>query len=141
MRVNLPLRKLYYTLLNTVGVPVYYMEEPDNCTDDAYIVFHSPNSSDDSTFSTFDTTTSIQIDIHTEAVKGIASTRLDEIADAVLSVIKPAPNQHIEGDGVQITSTRITNDRVEPPLMLGGSKFATRRIVVEHGVFVNFNPS
>lgn len=133
--VNIPLRKLYYSLLSEIGYPVYYMEQPDNKDDEVYIVFHNPNSSDASTFNTHDTSTSMQVSVHVKAIKG-DSLLVDQVAAQVYEKLIPSYNEHIQGDDIQIVSTRVTADRTEEPLRLGGVIFGTRSIIFSHGIFI-----
>jgi len=79
--VNFPLRKAYITALgdplevdvthpaaSTIEVPIYYLVAPDSETGKYYITLNQVANSEAGTFSSDDTNTSMQVQIHPAAL-------------------------------------------------------------------------
>ena len=140
--VNYILRKAYVAALNglTVGVTTvetYYLTLPQELDADAYILLVSPSNVDNSTFSSSDTKTSIQVQIHTKSTIANAGKIADDIAHEVYSRIYPQSNSNLDlsADGVQLVSTNMENDIVQDYGEFGQDSFVSRIITFSHQIF------
>ena len=140
--VNYPLRKAYITKLsglevNTIPIPVYYMEAPETETGQAYILLVSPSSSNVSTFSTSDTVTNMQLQIHTWAEDGNSGKLTDDIAAAVFNLVTPNTQAVLDlsADGIQMVSLKLDRDRVNSITGLGNREYVTRILDFSHNIF------
>ena len=142
--VNTPLIKAYYEALagnifmpgSGTVVSVYEGEEPDNLQDKAYIVLGDVVSSDDSTKSSSDTATSIQIAIYTWENKYNTALTANDIAGQVYGIVKPEPNAVLTVEGMQMRNLRVITDRVERVGVLAGRKYINRIIIFQQDLFI-----
>lgn len=136
--INLPLRKAYYNALVATGLPVFYGEAPDDITAQVYIVFSAINSNDASTFTSFDTNTTIQIKIHSWVNKYNPVIAPSNAAALVYGVLLPTPGFNLDttADGMQIVSTVVNNDFEQELGTLAGRKYSDRVIIFNHKIFI-----
>ena len=141
--INLPLRRAYYRALQATNLPVYYQFLPNNINPDNYIVFRGINSNDTSTKSSSNTLTSVIVEIHT--VKDVANPGIDadNIANDVYTFIYAISMFVLPVDGVQMVSTRLSNDTVQDFQISSQKNYISRFITFEHNIFQNaeFTPN
>lgn len=137
--VNYPLRKAYVTALTglTVGavaVPVYYLAAPEEETAKAYITLNQVSNVDAGTFSSSNTNTSMQVQIHTWDDNGNPGKKADDIAGAVLAVIYPNPQTYLDmsADSLQMVGTKLGGDQVQELADHGNRIFVTRILTFDH---------
>lgn len=140
--VNWSLRKAYSAILNgltvdAVSVPVYYMEAPADENSPAYILLVSPSNVDVSTFSSSDTNTSIQVQIHTWSDHGNAGKLASDIAGEVYAAIYPNSQSVLDlsADGLQMVGTKMDSDRDGLNVRLGQRDYVQRIITFSHNIF------
>lgn len=136
--VNYPLRKAYFAALSTItyaGVPVavYYHFLPSDIAPDVYIVFNSISSSDISTKNSFDTSTSIQVKIHSHKEKYNDGKAVDVIADAILQKIYTKPSS-LDAAGIQIYQTTLQNDSIQSWDIQGNRVYVDRTLIFSHKI-------
>ena len=141
--VNYKLRKAYATALtgltvNTIAIPVYYLQAPESETGANYIVLTSVANVDDGNFHSTNTQTSMQLQITTWAENANAGKMADDIAGAVFAIIYPTPQSVLDmtADGVQMVGTQLTDDRVTND-RFGDREYVTRIITFRHNIFHN----
>jgi hypothetical protein len=136
--VNTPILKAYYTAINNLNIPVYEGEEPDDVKDNIYCVLSDVTNIESSTFTSSDTTSTIQISVHSWEYKYNNSYSLNSACSAILSAIKPtsASVLDLSADGLQMTNLTIATDRTERLGELGGKVFITRIIIFKQNIFV-----
>lgn len=136
--INTPLLKVYFNALSGLPYPVYEGEEPDDLTDQVYIVISDVNSTEASTKNTSDTSSSIQIAIHTWEEKYNTSLSVNTAAGLVFAAIKPTSNSVLDmtADNMQMLNLRVTNDRVDRLVELAGRKYISRYIIFQQDIFI-----
>lgn len=139
--VNYALRKAYLTSLNgltvnSVAVPVYYLQAPESVTVANYIIISDVANVDVGTKNSSDTNTSIQLRIETWAEGGNAGKMADDIAGAIYALIYPNSQAvlNLIADGFQMVSTKVSDDRVLDG-EFGNRDFITRVITFRHYIY------
>ena len=137
-----PLQKAYKSLLsgityNSVAVPVYYQYIPDDIEPANYIIFGSITDNDQSTLSSQDSLISIQVKIHTWADKYNDGKAVASIASQVLIKVYPlnGPTIDLSVDGLQLRSTKKTNDFTENWTVNNQRVYIDRTIQFSHNIF------
>ena len=115
---------------------VYEGEEPNNLQDKAYIVLGDVISSDDSTKSSTDTATSIQISIYTWENNYNSSLTVNDIADQIFAIVKPSPNAVLTVDNIQMVKLTLTTDRLDRVGTLAGRKYINRILIFQQELFI-----
>lgn len=140
--VNYPLRKIYHAAFtgityNSVAVRNFYQQAPDDITDQYYIVFGSINNNDVSSQHKADTDTAINVTIHTFESKYNDGRAADAIAQSIFDVIYPNKQTlpDMSADGLQIVSTRLTNDFTQPYTIQGSTQYIDRVLTFSHHIF------
>ncbi len=129
---NTSLLKAYYSAINALDIPVYEGEEPDDVLDKIYCVLSDVTNQDVSTKSSFDFNCSIQISIHSWEYKYVNSTELNEKVNLILGAIKPEKISTLIADGVQVSTTKLTQDITQRLGILGERKFISRILIFNH---------
>lgn len=140
--INYQLRVKYVEALdgmvvNTLAIPVYYMQLPESANDNNYILLVNPANSNASTKNSSDTNTTMQVQIHTWAENGNAGKMADDIANEVYQQIYPNSqfNLDLSGYGLQMVSTTMISDNVNTISDEGNREFITRIINFEHNIY------
>ncbi len=130
---NTIIQKAYFNAISSAIAPVkvFEGEEPDNLTDEIYVVIRPMVSREQSTFSSLDLESTIQIDIHSWKIKYNDSESLNVTCDKILTAIRPTPTSvlDVSSDGLQITNLRLQTDRTLDLGELGGRKFISRNLI------------
>ena len=136
--VNWPLRKAYTTALENVGVPVYYQQADDNENSDLFIVFSGIRSADESTKTSSDTGTEIEVRIHARKDKFNQGKDPDEFASLVFDAIYPTPTSVLDlsEDGMQMVGTRLVSDNTIDYGTAGNAVYIDRIIRFRHEIFI-----
>lgn len=137
---NLPLRKAYLLALsgitfNSLAVPVFYGEAPATNAAVNYIVFGQITSNDASTKNSSDTSTSIQVGIHTFSEKTNSGDAADLIAAQVLTALYPNKQARLTITAMQCVTTEMVNDVVQEFNPQGDRKYVSRFITFRHNVY------
>lgn len=138
--VNYKLRKAYNTALtgltvNSIEIPVYYLQAPESETGANYIIMNNVANVDEGSFSKTNTQTSMQLQVTTWAEGANAGKMADDIAGAVFGIIYPTPQSVLDmsADGVQMVGTFLTDDRVIND-RFGDREFVTRILTFRHNI-------
>lgn len=133
-----PLLLAYKTALSTLPYTVWEGEEADDVTDQVYIVLSDVTSTEASTKNTSDTSSSIQIAIHSWEEKYNTSLSVNTAAGLVFAAIKPDPNSVLDmtADNMQMLNLRVTTDRVDRLVELAGRKYISRYIIFQQDIFI-----
>ena len=134
--INEPLRIAYAAALSQISVPVYYNTLPSNKNESSYVIFRSINNNDASTKSTFDTSTTIVVDIFTKANIGNSGLTVDRVADEVLQVLYSGRQSNLSLSRGQIVNTEIANDVTQEPLNIAQFSYMQRTITFRHIIYV-----
>lgn len=129
---NTSLLKAYYSAIDALGIPVYEGEEPDDVLDKIYCVLSDVTNQDVSTKSSFDFNCSIQISVHSWEYKYVNSSELNEKVNLILGAIKPEKISTLVADGVQVSTTKLTQDITQRLGILGERKFISRILIFNH---------
>lgn len=132
--VKHPLRKAYFDLLdgqlsyNGASVPV-----GDDVIDgdpDVYVILASQTGGDNSSFQTFDSEETIDLDIVHKGGSFVNKNVVDNVAGQIFSLVRPSPTSIglPPQPGVQVNCVRVTGDRYLD-LMLNSADSVMRRIV------------
>lgn len=139
---NLQLRKSYKTALdgityNAAAVPVYYRKLPSNLNPDNYIIFGQITNNDTSTKYKNDTSTTIQVKIHTKNNVSNNGDAADVIAGEVLERIYPADHTQLDlsADDLQCVSTELAGDVTQDTITIGAEEFVDRILTFRHQIF------
>lgn len=137
-----PLQKAYMTLLsgityNSLPVPVFYQYLPAGDEPPNYIIFGSITDNDDSTMNTQGSIVNIQVKIHTWADQGNDGTAVTMIAKQVLENVNPllGPTIDLSADGLQLFSTKKTNDFTEDWTVNNQRVYIDRTIQFSHNIY------
>lgn len=135
--INEPLRIAYAAALSQISVPVYYNTLPSNVTPASYVIFRSITNNDTSTKNSFDTSTTITVEIHTKNSPGNSGLSADRIADEVLQVIYPGQQANLNLSRGQVLSTQVANDVTNDYSISGQFAYVTRIITFRHQIFID----
>lgn len=138
--INFPLRKAYMTALagityNSVAVPVYYMQAPDDLNVDNYIVFGGVTNNDISTKGSADTNTLMRVTIHTKGNKYNSGQAADSIAGQVLQSVYPNSQATLDLDGLQMFSTELASDLTQDYSIKDSVAFIDRILMFRHKIY------
>ncbi len=129
---NTSLLTAYYDAISALGIPVYEGEEPDDVLDKIYVVVSDVTSNDVSTKSSFDFNASIQLSVHSWEYKYINSKTLNETVNDILEAVKPDNISTLVADGVQIATTKLSQDITQRLGILAERKFISRILIFQH---------
>ena len=139
--VNNDIRKAYYEALKLMvvdskDVPVYAFQAPADVAATGYITFSIVSSTDNSTSSSSDTKTSVQVKIYTFGTTSNAGTFCENIANEVFERIYNTTSGVLTLDNHQMVSTSLVND-IQSELSVKGSRVYIDRIITfVHNIFV-----
>lgn len=140
--VNYPCQKSYLIALtgisyNSVAVPVYYQEIPDNVSPDNYIIYDGIVNTDASTFHSADTFTSMRVSIHTFQMKYNTGRAAAFIGGEVFSRIYPTKQAIIDlsPDGLQCVSTELTQDITQQLFHQTSKVYIDRILIFRHRIY------
>lgn len=136
--INTSLLTAYYNVISSLNIPIYEGEEPDDVKDKIYVVMSDVINIESSTSNTSDTSTTIQISVHSWEYKYNNSKELNATVDTLLNVIKPEPNSVLDlsAYGLQMMNLNIQTDRTERYGELGGKIFISRLLIFQQDIFV-----
>jgi hypothetical protein len=133
--VHKKVRKAYYEALNGQltydGSPVsVWDEKAEATTNNIYVLLSTQTATDTSTFSSFDTQTTILIDIVSKSQDRVSKDVLDEVAQQILTIILPTvtTNGLPAQSGVQILNVRKESDNYLP-VQLSATGSIIRRLI------------
>ena len=129
---NTSLLTAYYDAISALGIPVYEGEEPDDVLDKIYVVVSDVTSNDVSTKSSFDFNASIQLSVHSWEYKYVNSKTLNETVNDILEAVKPDNISTLVADGVQIATTKLSQDITQRLGILAERKFISRILIFQH---------
>lgn len=136
--INAPILKAYYNAIDSLGIPVYEGEEPDDLLDKIYVVISDVSSNDVSTKSSFDFNCNIQLSVHSWEYKYVNSSTLNTTVGQILQAIKPDVNSvfDLSADGMQMTDLKLAQDITQRLGILGERKFITRILIFTQNIFI-----
>lgn len=115
--VKRPLRKAYYELLNgnltSGGNAVPVGDDVVEDTADVYVILAAQSGSDNSTFQSFDSIETIDLDIVYKGGAFVNKGVVDNVANQILQLVVPSPqvNALPAQIGVQVNCVELTGDR------------------------------
>lgn len=136
--INLKLQTAYYNLLsaityNSAPVKVYYLSGPSNPPDN-FIVYGPVVGMDQSTKSSSNTATSMQVIIHTADLQQNAGLAVNDIAQSVYSKIYPKSNAVLTLSSSQMYSTEMVTDIVRQMNIKAQKNYIDRIIIFSHKI-------
>lgn len=136
--VNNAVLEAYYSVISALPLPVYEGEEPDNVTDPIYVVLNDVVGTETSTKSSSDLEVTIQISVHSWAMKYNNSKSLNQAVDDILQAIKPDSNSVLDlsGFGLQMLNLILQTDRTERFGELAGKVYITRNLIFKQDIFI-----
>lgn len=134
--VNYPLQKAYLDALSgividTVTIPVYYQQIPNDLNPDNYILFSPIINVDISPKTCFQTESSMQVIIYTYQAKGNTGKTCGLIVNEIMQRIYTKPST-LQADGVSVLSTKLESDTTNGYSTLGVRTYVERRLVFNH---------
>jgi hypothetical protein len=114
--VKHPLRKAYFDLLNGVlfynTVPVSVGDDTVDSDDPIYVILANQTGRDESTFQTFDSVETINIEVVAKGASFTNKNVVDNIASQILGLLLPSPqvNGLPQQIGIQINCVQLTGD-------------------------------
>lgn len=140
--VNYKLREAYITALNgltvnTIPIPVYYLELPQDETPNNYIILSDIGSNENGTMYKHVVDTAIQLSIHTVEQYGNSGKMADDIANAVFQILTPETTSklNLEPD-FQMVGLKLTGDRANNLSTEGNDYFVDRLLTFEQKIFI-----
>lgn len=136
--VNTVLLKAYYNKINDLDIPCYEGEEPDDVKDKIYCVMSDAINIEASTDNSTDTTTTIQLSVHSWEYKYNNSFILNNYVNQILQAIKPTSTSVLDltNDGLQMMNLQLQTDRTERFGEIGGKIFISRILIFKQNIFV-----
>ncbi len=136
--INSALLQAYHQVIDGVDIPVYEGEEPDDVKDKIYCVMSDVINIESSTDNSSDTTSTIQISVHSWEYKYNNSKNLNTAVDSILQAIKPTSNAVLDLSdfNLQMMNLSIQTDRTERFGEIGGKIFISRILVFKQNIFV-----
>lgn len=136
--INTSLLTAYYNAISALNISVYEGEEPDDVKDKIYAVLSDVINVESSTSNSSDTSTTIQISIHSWEYKYNNSKNLNTAVDQILQAIKPDSNAVLDlsSYGLQMMNLNIQTDRTERFGEIGGKIFISRILIFQQDIFV-----
>lgn len=139
--VNYSLRKAYYSALTGInydagGVPVYYLQAPDDLTASNYIVFGGVTNTDLSTKNSADTGTLMRVTVHTFKDKYNDGKAADFIAGEILQRIYPNSQAALVlEDNLQMFSTELVSDIIQDYGIRNSTVYIDRILIFRHKIY------
>lgn len=136
--INSALLQAYYEVIDGLDIPVYEGEEPDDVKHKIYCVLSDVINIESSTDNSSDTTSTIQISVHSWEYKYNNSKNLNTAVDSILQAIKPTSNAVLDLSdyNLQMMNLLIQTDRTERFGEIGGKIFISRILVFKQNIFV-----
>lgn len=140
--VNYKLREAYITALNgltvnSIAIPIYYLELPQDETPNNYIILSDIGSNENGTMYKHCLDTAMQLSIHTVEQYGNSGKMADDIADAVFQILLPETTSKLNlGNDFQMVGLKLTGDRTNNLTTEGNDYFVTRILSFEQKIFI-----
>lgn len=136
--INSALLQAYYEVIDGLDIPVYEGEEPDDVKDKIYAVLSDVINIESSTDNSSDTTSTIQISVHSWEYKYNNSKSLNTAVDSILQAIKPTSTSVLDLSdyNLQMMNLSIQTDRTERFGEIGGKIFISRILIFKQNIFV-----
>lgn len=136
--INTSLLTAYYNAINGLGLPIYEGEEPDDVKDKIYVVMSDVINIESSTSNSSDTSSTIQINVHSWEYKYNNSKELNATCNQILQAIKPDSNAVLDlsADGLQMMNLNLQTDRTDRYGEIGGKIFISRILIFQQDIFV-----
>lgn len=122
---------------NSVGVPAYFKELPDDLTAENYIIFDVVINTDASTFQSAETLTLHRITIHTFQAKYNTGKAVAAIANEVFDRIYPNSQARLDlsPDNMRCVWTELDNDIPQDYRLLNSKVYLDRIIIFRHKIY------
>lgn len=136
-----PLEEAYFSALagityNTLPVPVFTDQKPDDENPDNYIIIRDVTAFDSSNKTNNQVTASINVEIYTRAQKYNDGLAENDIADQVYSIIYPNPQAKLVLSGnFYMVSTELANDN-NPQRTEGIMQYSNRVLMFRHKIYM-----
>ena len=136
--INSALLQAYYEVIDDLDIPVFEGEEPDDVKHKIYAVLSDVINIESSTDNSSDTTTTIQISVHSWEYKYNNSKTLNSAVDDIIQAIKPTSTSVLDLSpyNLQMMNLTIQTDRTERFGEIGGKIFISRILVFKQNIFV-----
>jgi len=136
--INTSLLTAYYNAISTVNIPIYEGEEPDDVKDKIYAVLSDVINVESSTSNSSDTSTTIQISVHSWEYKYNNSKALNEACALIYAAVKPDSNAVLDlsAFGLQMMNLNVQTDRTDRYGEIGGKIFISRVLIFQQDIFV-----
>jgi len=136
--INTSLLTAYYNAISAVNIPIYEGEEPDDVKDKIYAVLSDVINVESSTSNSSDTSTTIQVSIHSWEYKYNNSKALNEACALIFQAVKPFTNSVLDlsSYGLQMMNLNVQTDRTERYGEIGGKIFISRILIFQQDIFV-----
>ena len=136
--INSALLQAYYEVIDDLDIPVFEGEEPDDVKHKIYAVLSDVINIESSTDNSSDTTSTIQISVHSWEYKYNNSKNLNTAVDSILQAIKPTSTSVLDLSpfNLQMMNLSIQTDRTERFGEIGGKIFISRILVFKQNIFV-----
>jgi hypothetical protein len=140
--VNYKLREVYVASLstltvNTVPIPIYYLELPQDENPSNYILISDVANVEDGTMYKHTVNTSMQLSIYTIEQYGNSGKMADDIVNEIFNTIYPTTISTLDlGVDFQMVTMNLVSDRVENLTTDGNDYFANRNLTFQHKIFI-----
>jgi hypothetical protein len=136
--INSALLQAYYEVIDDLDIPVFEGEEPDDVKHKIYAVLSDVINIESSTDNSSDTTSTIQISVHSWEYKYNNSKTLNSTVDDIIQAIKPTSTSVLDLSefNLQMMNLSIQTDRTERFGELGGKIFISRILIFKQNIFV-----
>jgi hypothetical protein len=136
--INSALLQAYYEVIDDLDIPVFEGEEPDDVKHKIYVVLSDVINIESSTDNSSDTTSTIQISVHSWEYKYNNSKTLNSTVDDIIQAIKPTSTSVLDLSefNLQMMNLSIQTDRTERFGEIGGKIFISRILVFKQNIFV-----
>lgn len=130
--INKPIRLAFWNLLNGnldyEGVNVPVTDELLNTNSNYYVLLTNQTATPDETKTSFDAEATMTIDIVTKTGKSVTKDIADDIANQILTLLRPSPALHglIPPPDWQFLNLRKSDDRYMPASITGTSSIVRR---------------
>lgn len=136
--INSAIYQAYYEVINTLNIPIYEGEEPDNVKDKIYCVISDAISTEKSTDNSSDVNLTIQITIHSWEYKYNNTKNCNLVAGQILEAIKPNSNSVLDLSlyGLQMLNLSVQTDRTDRYGELSGRVYISRILIFKQDIFI-----
>lgn len=136
--VNTAILTAYYQVIDGLDIPIYEGEEPDDVKDKIYCVLSDCINQETSTDNSSDTTTTIQVSVHSWEYKYNNSASLNSTVGSIIEAIKPTSTSVLDlsASGLQMLNLSLQTDRTERYGEIGGKIFISRILIFKQDIFV-----